>query len=152
MSELLTVTSSGRRDRLSWLVAEEVYVAGSDRARLIRLRQSYQPALAPLSDEFTHSNWRELPIDEARLLAADRAKKGLAYNSMALPKRLLSHPQVNQFFAVFSDAARAFINWGVISEDGCRAGWQPFTQSTFDMAVGVVDGKKIGIFCIEDED
>lgn len=151
MSDLLTVTSNGRRNWLSWLVAEEAYIAGSDRARLIRLRQSYQPAVAPLSDEFTHSHWREVSIDEAKLLAADRAKKGIAYNSMALPRRLISHPQVNRFFAVFSDAPRAFINWGEISADGL-CGWQSFTQSTFDLAVGVVDGKKIGIFCIEDED
>ena len=152
MSDLLTVTSSGRRNWLSWLVAEEVYASGSDRARLIRLRHSFQPAVAPLADEFTHSHWREVPLDEARLLTADRAKKGIAYNSFALPRRLLSHPRVNSFFADFSDAARAFTNWGEIIGGGCSGGWQPFTQSTFDLAVGVVDGKKIGIFCIEDED
>lgn len=153
MSELLTVISSGRRNWLSWLVAEEVYASGSDRARLIRLRQSFQPAVAPLFEEFTHSHWRELLVHEARVLAADRAKKGIAYNAMlVMPKRLTTHPEVDAFFEAFSDTARAFVNWAPFSSDGQSGYWAPFTQSTFDMAVGVVDGKKIGIFCIEDED
>ncbi|QDT44720.1 hypothetical protein Pan241w_48360 [Gimesia alba] len=32
------------------------------------------------------------------------------------------------------------------------AGWNPLTESTFDMAVLVMDHESIGIICVEDED
>ncbi len=173
MSELLEILDEGRERWLSWIVAREPYANRSARHRLDILRQRFTPAVADLAKEFEPRNWLEAEPEPALRLAADRAKHGIAYNRLELPSKRVAHAQFDRFMDRFSGQSRLFLNTRKIGIENLPLDpgasreeinryensllitfdtSQPLTQSTFDLAVGVVDGDTIGIFCIEDED
>lgn len=147
MSELLEILDEGRKGWQSWIIAREPYATRSARHRLDGLRQRFSPAVAALSEAFEPRHWNEVPPEDALKLMAHRGKHGIANSGFDLPPKRRAHGQLDRFMARFSDQARLFLNAQMPPQF-----WQPMTRSTFDLALGVVDGDTIGIFCIEDED
>jgi hypothetical protein len=170
MSDRLTVTDRGVDGWHSWLVAEELHPSRSARARLMMLAPLFETKVLARDAEFEAGNWLEIAPSDAHKLGGNRAHKGLAYNGFDLPERRKPHGRYDRFVNNFSTGSRWFTNWQIASaryvqpdvefnrecdvfdEISTGASWAPFTQSTFDMVFGVVDGSRIGIFCIQDED
>jgi hypothetical protein len=144
----------GKSNWVSWLVCRELNPSRPDRVRLDRVRSSLDVAVARLAEDFSESDWSDIDRSKALLLGPDRAKNGIAYNSMRLPERLVDHKIFDQFANRFSPAARWFCNWtfDLPWMTSGMGSWDPVTTSTFDLCLGAVDGDLVGIFCVQDED
>jgi len=153
MREGGSVLSEGRQDWLSWCVVRLQHPTETARAKLETFRTGFKPAVSGLNPDFVSTHWREISSKDGRILCADRAKNGLAYNpNLYKQSARARYPKSDAFFDLFDEGACCFVNWGELSNDGRSGSWSPMTCSTFDLAVGVVDADKVGIFCIEDED
>ncbi|WP_300554658.1 hypothetical protein [Maricaulis sp.] len=119
-----------------------------------QVRLSLDVGVAQLAEDFSGSDWSDIDRSKALLLGPDRAKNGIAYNSVGLPERRVAHKSFDRFANHFSLASRWFYNWATdvsLMTSGIGS-WNPVTTSTFDLCLGVVDGDLVGIFCVEDED
>lgn len=152
MSDLLEIIDEGKQGWMSWIVALCPASFQPQPHRLNLLRARFNPAVGDLSPEFQPTAWQSISRAEGRALAADRIQNGLAYNSFQLPRGDRRHRTSERFFEHFSIDCDCFVNWHSFPNDENGAHWQPFTQSTIDLAIGVVDPERIGIICIQDED
>lgn len=144
MDPLLTIEDSGARGKVSWIWAEDLS-HGSDRVRLDGLTPHFSLTGGTVTCNRLGKSWVEIDLASARMRAANVAKEGMAYSDWCFRPNV-RFPAVTRFFQQFGDEARVFTNWN------SDRSWHSVSGSTFDMIFGVVDGSRIGMICIEDED
>lgn len=169
MSDLLEIIDEGQQGWMSWIVSRGPYVARSARQRLFDLRLRLKPGLAPLWSDIGPDAWLEISRKSALTLSAQTGWPG-PHGIITTLKN--DQRSVDEFQARFSEGARYFTNYLKAdlemvnpeymtayrheqmrnSADGGMSFCTPITQSTFSVALGVVDGEQSGIFCIEGED
>ena len=169
MSDLTEILDEGQQGWMSWVVAREPHASRSARQRLFDLRLRLKPVLAPLWLDIEPSAWREISKKSAMTLSARTGWSGTHGIITTLKNE---QGPVDRFQARFSNDARYFTNYlkadlEMVNPDhltayqheqmrnspsGDMAHCSPITQSTFSVALGVVDGEHSGIFCIEGED
>ena len=154
MTQELEVLDEGRKGWLSWIVARDISTR-SARHRLDCLVQRMVLLGNGACGRPIGKNWLEISREDAELRAHNFAKSGIAYAPRGRLRPGLVEPRVGMFFERFTGHARVFTNWGSGSSlalGGGFSGWEPISESTFDMAFGLTGGGLTGIFCIEDED
>jgi hypothetical protein len=147
MSELVEILDQGCYRRVSWVVSRDLSMR-SARHRLDALSRKMTVALAEVAKPLGEV-WQDISLAEAKTLAHNFAKAGIAYAHQDKFRPGIRHSQVTRFFDQFSTKVRVMTNWA--STEGFLMG-AAFTTSTMDRAFGVVDDKMTGIICIEDED
>mgnify|MGYP003678449517 CR=1 FL=1 len=147
MSDLIEILDQGCQRRVSWVVARDLSTR-SARHRLDALSQKMTVALSDVADPLGEG-WQDIALADAKFLAHNFAKAGIAYAHRDKFRRGIRDSRVTGFFDQFSADGKAVTNWG--HREGFSSG-SAFTTSTMDRAFGVLDGEKTGIICIEDED
>jgi hypothetical protein len=97
---------------------------------------------------------REISREQAREVIAALIECDLAYHAPRRSKAAASS-LASTFLAMFPGAdARFFTNGelGLEHVAGRSGAWAPLTNATFDTGVVAIDGARMGVFWVEDED
>jgi hypothetical protein len=151
----VNVSNSDQADRVKLMLLRE-HTHCLDSYLLIKLESPLG-----LNLDFRPEHWNPINRSQGEDAAYQWAENGMAYSEGHSSKRTLL-PDIDKFFQAFGDKANWYTNWNFLeesnqhnhdsSQDEAGAGWFPYTNATFDFVLGVVDGGRVGILLIEDED
>jgi hypothetical protein len=138
--------------RVRWMVETGDVSTRSDRHRLDRMAERFVFEEAALSGQPLGKAWIETKRGALELAMHHAGRNGLVMPSR--PRPGVRHQSVTDFFAHFGAQARCFTNCSEAGLPGKESftTWSPFTDATFDIVAGLVEGDRIGILCIDDED
>ena len=138
--------------RVRWMIEMDDLPTRSNRHRLDRMAEIFVFEEAALSGRPLGKNWVEAKRGAVELAMHHAGRSGLAIPSRQQPG--VRHKSVAEFFEHFGSQARCFTNRSEAGLPGQESftTWSPFTDSTFDIVAGLVEGERIGILCIDDED
>jgi hypothetical protein len=97
---------------------------------------------------------REISREEAASLLAAVIERDLAYRAPRLGAAPAGSAAA-EFLGIFSGPDALFFTngeLGLTHSLGKTGAWAPLTRATFDTGVVAIEGKKLGVFWIEDED